>query len=133
MKTLLIMTILTTLVSCGKDESNEAQYRFPVNTINKNWIVVRETLPGLPKFTSIDLTNLNAITITNAERDGVKTNCVFSADDVVENGFYGSMDINHVSGDAFICSQFVGRLGYQAINNTRTGIETLNVYGKDLE
>jgi hypothetical protein len=122
----LFFLSLFTLISCGK-ESDSSPYLEEVN-LNQAWKANETSM-----LTEIDLTDLNNVTFLNVYRDGVSDNCTYSATLSKYNAFYGTLKMTYVSGDTFICSQYVGSLGYEAFKDLRSGVSTLNLIGINFE
>lgn len=117
-KFMVLVVVLMSLVSCGKKKDNSKSWLLPAE-LQRVWTSVNEN------SSQADFTDLNAVIIYGANRDGITSDCEFSVVKEVENGPYGSLYFTYVSGDTFVCSQLTGSNGYQLENNTRLGKERL--------
>jgi hypothetical protein len=130
MKNLILLSMVFLMIACGKD-GDDKPYLFPVSTMNKVWTKSHTIGSPVVKFDTVDMTNLNAVTFTNVDRQGVQDDCVLSA--TTNNGrIYGIMNFTLVSGDLFVCSQLVGQVGYHAVMNTKRGYEYMHIHGQEV-
>jgi len=120
-----IQTILTLLfvVSCNAPDDGGHTFS-DIQTLNREWQSTDASM-----FESIDLSDPNAVSIKNASRDSVFSDCVFSSDIKWTNSYYGSLNLTLTTGDAFICSQFVGDMGFSASFSNKRQREELTIMG----
>lgn len=126
---MLILLMLVTLVAC-ESEDNSDPYLSEVGTIAKLWTV--QSQGAGVSFDTIDNSNPASITLTNVEKNGLFSNCTYSATYVVHNKFYGTYFFDSLtSGDAVICGQF-SAVGYNAVHNSRLGRDVVSFDGKSV-
>lgn len=127
MKPLLLIAMTLIFVSCGKKDNSDP-YIFEVTNFNRLWTYSFGTSPI--QFDSIDLSDLNNVTVTNLKRNGVFTTCTYKAVNNWSNSFYGTLTMTYQTGDMFVCSQLVGVISYEAANDTKKGYEYLSIAGQ---
>lgn len=115
---------LILVVSCGHKNEEGGHTFSEVQTINREW-----TSETGSKFESIDLSDPNAVLIKNASRDSVFADCLYSSNIEWFNIYYGDLNLALISGDSFICSQFVGQMSFSAAFSNKRQREELNLLG----
>lgn len=129
MKTIILLTMFL-MVSCGKKDSGSSNpYLFEVTNFNKQWNFYTGTGDGKFTFESIDFSDLNNVMVTNMRFNGVTANCTYSATSDKYNDFAGALTFVYLTGDMTVCSPMIGSWHFEAINDTRMGVEYLKLLG----
>jgi len=63
-------------------------------------------------------------------RDGAYSDREYDSVLIMYNVFYGDLALTLTSGDAFICSQFIGSNQFQVVNQSFNGFDTLEFDGQ---